>query len=52
MRKEFIIYLIGISILGLFYYEIKFRLDNDLLFVILGIVYVVALSLFASRFKR
>lgn len=49
MGKEYLVYLVGVCIFGLVYYEIKFWLDNDFIFVIGGVVYLIFLRVLAKK---
>jgi|GEM_PF-6480193 len=56
MKISAIVYLVGIALLGLSYYFIRDFLDNDILFLVLGFIYLYllrALSLYLeSKFAR
>ena len=51
MKKEQIVYVIGIAFFGLGYYSIKTMLDNDILFIAFAAVYLIGLKILAQRIK-
>jgi len=52
MKHSSIIYLVGVFIFGIFYYKIKSIISNDLILIILSIIYLLLLTLAGYYFDK
>lgn len=51
MWKKVAIYLVGVFVLGLLHWPVKNYLENDVLFVLVAISYLIVLKFVADRFN-
>lgn len=52
MSRSKAIFVIGIMLFGFFYYPIRRFVDNDSLFIVVAIAYLLLLRYFASKTKN
>ena len=49
---RYLVYVIGILLLGFFYYPIKVLINNDIVFVVVAVIYLVFLRILGSYIAR
>jgi len=49
---RYLVYVVGILLLGFFYYPIKVFINNDIVFVVVAVLYLVILRVLGSYLAR